>query len=358
MAQQHRAAEVVRRKRPNMPRQTEHDDITGYCENCQTTYRIGLLMFYRIAESIDKEELLKHNIDIKIRHNRWQNGEQGNSALYDKKIIEHEYELFSHQLDDYLVHCGIQTYLPKGPHTLKCRYVTMEVDMPIRKEAAYSIREYTEKALHDIIRIAQDLHPNRISVIDQREAVHTIETKIKIVIGEPKQTIAMEPGWVRKETYYHGNPTRLLVQEATEQLQTPRSEIDRSAFDPTYWEEAAMETMEIDFEEASQPQGRSAVAKPEAIATDTVAEQTRPNAAATIRPPQYPRPRRATVPSETHPKEVRGPYRQGLFIHRRPDNPRISEQEAREARLRTPLRSRLTELRQEAQQEAEEDFER
>ena len=187
--------------------------------------------------------------------------------------------------------------------------------MPIRKEAAYSIREYTEKALHDIIRIAQDLHPNGISVIDQREAVHTIETKIKIVIGEPKRTIAMEPGWVRKETHYHGEkPANVPDQEATvtEQQLRPRSEIDGSVSEPTYFE---LQAMEIDSTEAAQPPDRSNLGT---MTTEAAAVQitTDSGSAATAREIYQPRPRRMTIPMTVRPRTPRIETSEEPLLHR------------------------------------------
>lgn len=357
LAQQQRSAEVVRRQRPNMPKYTEHEDISGHCNTCQTAYRIGLQMFYKIAENIDKKEITQHNVDIKIRHRRWSGEQEPNTYLTfikDKKVIEHRYELFSHQIDDYLVHCGIQVYLQKEPHDQPCRFVTMEVDMPIRKEAPHSIREYSEKALHDIIGIAQNVYPKGISVIDQRELMHAIETKIKIIIGAPWGDIPKEPGWIRKETHYHGKkPTNALVQEAatTGQQQTPQSEIDRSASEPNYFE---LQAMEINSTEAAQPPEQSN------LGTITIEAAAVPgrldNSLSTaVRELHHPRPCRMTVPIVPTPRTPRVETSEGLLYHRRPQNPRQSVQQTREAtQSRLPVRSRVVQVQQEAQREVEE----
>ena len=357
IAQQARSAEVVRRMRPNMPTLTEHGDISGYCDTCQTAYRIGLELFYKIAENIDKKAITQHNVDIKIRHKQWPGEHEPNTFLThikDKKVIEHRYELFSHRLDDYLVHCGVQLYLPMEPHDPHCRFVTMEVDMPIRKQAPYTIREYANTALHDIIRLAQNTYPKGISVIDQRELLHVIETKIKIIIGTPWGQIPREPGWVRKETHYHGEkPANVPDQEATvtEQQLRPRSEIDGSVSEPTYFE---LQAMEIDSTEAAQPPDRSNLGT---MTTEAAAVQitTDSGSAATAREIYQPRPRRMTIPMTVRPRTPRIETSEEPLLHRRPENPRNSIQQMREAtQSRLPVRHRVLQVRQDAQREAEE----
>ena len=90
LEQQHRLEEVVRRTRPRMPKFTEHDDISGYCSTCQTAYRVGLQMFYRIAENIDKKEIMQHNVDIKIRHRKWSGENEANTQVTAMKIFDEE----------------------------------------------------------------------------------------------------------------------------------------------------------------------------------------------------------------------------------------------------------------------------
>lgn len=247
--QQHRAAEVVRRNRPDMPIPSEHEDIAGYCDTCQTTYRIGWRIFERIVQGISAQGIIRHNTDIRVRHKRY-TGEEYDSRMKDKTLFEHTYKLYSHNEDEYLVYAGIQMIMPKEPHQTKCRSVTLEVDMPIRKEAALSIRNYAEKTLNDVIRIAGNSTPNGRSVIDQRENIHSIETKVKVVIGDSNRSIPREHGWKRKETYYHGRSTRTKAPGPTETIEAPKPEMDTDS------EEIQIEIMDIDYDEA-QPREAS-----------------------------------------------------------------------------------------------------
>ena len=307
-------------------------------------------MFYRIAENIDKKEIMQHNVDIKIRHRKWSGENEANTQVTAMKIFEHSYELFSHQLDDYLVHCAVQVYLPKGPHERQCRFVTMEVDMPIRQETPQTIRGYTEKTLHDIIGIAQNIYPKGISVIDQRERIFVIETKIKIIIGTPRGDIPREPGWVRKETHYHGaRPAEASGQEAAvaEQQQTPRSEIDGSSADPHYFE---LQAMEIDSQEASQPPAQSNLGS---MTTDAAAIHRGTHIV--HRGLHHPIPRRIAVPMVLRPRTPRLETQEEPLYQGRVQNPRQTVQQMREAsQMRLPVQSRVMQVRQEARRDAEE----
>lgn len=256
--QQHRTAEVVRRNRPDMPIPTEHEDIAGYCETCQITYRVGWRIFECIVQNINARDNIRHNVDMHIRHARHKD-ERCDSRLKDKTLFEHSYRIYSHQEDEYLAYAGIQMFMPKEAHQHRCRSVAMEIDMPIRKEAAQSIRNNAEKTLDDVIRIAGNSTPDGRSVIDQRKNLHTIETKVKVVIGDSGRSIPRERGWKRKETYYHGRSTRtgpMPATEATEIIEAPETIEAPKAEADTDSDPIQIEIMDIDWEEA-QPQEAS-----------------------------------------------------------------------------------------------------
>ena len=360
-AQERRTAEVVSR-RPIMPKFTEAEDLLGYCETCQVAYRIALLVFFKITKSIQAEEITKHNVDIKIRHRRWTGDRERDTLINympDKKVFEHSYELYSHQKDEYLVHCGVQTILPKGPHSGRCLYATMEIDLPIRKDAAIDIRSWTEKTLYDISTIAQSIYPNGISVIDQREAELAIETKIKTIIGRPMGDIPREPGWVRKETHYHGElPRRSLFRQQGPDIERsvdhPRSEIDR--------ENLETEAMEIDFREATVPQEASNLGTITTEATEAV-QIIRDSGTAESTPVlQHPRPyhptRRATIPLDTYYSSPRQPSTDQILLQRQPRQYKQPEQQMKEGESsRQPLKTQASRVRYRAQQEAKKLYE-
>ena len=242
--QQHRAAEVVRRMMPINQTPKLDLDLTGYCDLCQQTSRIGWRIFERIAQGIQVKEILEHNLDIKTRHHRW----VFNGTGIQKLLIEHAYSLYSRHETEYLVHAGVQISIPCQAHHMACRSTTIQVDMPIRRKAAHSIKIYTERTLHDVIKIAQEANPYGRSVIDQRDNLHSIETRIKVVIGDSNRGISIDPGWLRKETRYHGleQRARSPEQEAREApVAKEASEMKEASSDSI-----PIEHMEIDYEAA------------------------------------------------------------------------------------------------------------
>ena len=112
--------------------------------------------------------------------------------------------------------------------------------------------------------------------------------------------------------------------------------------------------MEIDSTEAAQPPDRSNLGT---MTTEAAAVQitTDSGSAATVREIHQPRPRRMTVPMAIRPRTPRLETPEELLLHRRPENPRQSVQQMREATpSRLPVRSRVLQVRQAAQREAEE----
>ena len=66
--QHHQDMEVIRRRRPELPKPSEIPDIEHYCEVCQRAYRIGWQALLVIVECMQAKNMLMHNIDISITH--------------------------------------------------------------------------------------------------------------------------------------------------------------------------------------------------------------------------------------------------------------------------------------------------
>ena len=246
----YRVGKVIGRMRPGKANPAEHLDIGGYCSRCQEAYRIQWQMFSKIVENLDAQELIRHNIDIKIRHeNICYDDRPKRVRVPEYKLKENVYSLYSHNIEQYVVLAGVRILLPKKAHQEMCRGVTIEVDMPIRKDAPFEIKEYTERTLSKIAEITQTVQPHGIGVVDQKETEWAIESKIKVIIGDPGSGIELQPGWQRKKTYYHG--ISIDQREAATNIATSaeklRSEKEADA------ESEQMEVMEIDSEEAPQP---------------------------------------------------------------------------------------------------------
>ena len=252
--QHHQDMEVIRRHRPELPKPSEMPDIEHYCEVCQRAYRIGWQALLVIVECMQAKNMLMHNIDISVTH-KWKAGNQEISTsltkVGDRRISTHTYSLFSHNIDDYVMNAGIQVMLPQGPHQLPCRHVTIEINMPIRKEAPYDIIGNMEQALIRVAEATHRLNTTGVTVTDQRLDKYVIKNKIKVVVGDGPEPIPLEIGYNRKATYYHQTQpiTRNRTLSVTpEDSQTAAVLIEKETSVPTDY----AESMEIDIEEAPE----------------------------------------------------------------------------------------------------------
>lgn len=338
--------EVIRRNRPNMPIQADHKDIPGYCETCQTAYRLGWEVFQKIANGINKQDIITHNVDIHIHHRRWA-GEQlasiGMSQHTNKRLHEHAYSLYSHQYDDYLVHAGVQVLLPLEPHTTPCRSTTIEIDLPIRKGTQCSIKTYTEETMHNVIHMTRNLTPNGRSVVDQRENTYSIETKIRVVVGDSSRAIPREHGWFRKETHYHGQQPRAKIPVAKEAEEAPPPE------KPSTPDSIEIEAMEIDYREAQpwelsnqDPMTIKRAAMPTGI------DNNIPASGPSLRRSRV---HRNAVQEDTRPKETGEGSDDNILLFRKGVAWTARTSEAGPSRQ--PYRGRTSRLRDEAQLDAE-----
>lgn len=333
---QNRVAEVIRRMRPNKPKPAEHPDIRGYCERCQAAYRLAWNIFSKIAESVKVEDITRDNMDIKIRHRiHYSSDKPSHVTTPDQKLVEHTYSLYDHVQDDYMVHAGVLILIPKKAHQTMCRGITMQIDLPIRRNCPYQIKQHTEKLLGDIAAMTQMTQPEGLSVVDQKATDWAIESKIKVVIGDPSEGIPPEEGWLRKKTYYHqiGDQSR----EAATQLDNHRGNV-RSRSEA---ETDIIEVMEIDFEEAPQPPevNRQKRADKETQSIDS----TKAVLGA--------RQRRATIPEPTTSRRRPGVSEDEILLRRRLKTPMqvILEPQPR----RWPEAHQIGRLQQEARRQAE-----
>jgi hypothetical protein len=269
--QHHQDMEVIRRRRPELPKPSDIPDIERYCETCQKAYRIGWQALLVIVECMQAKNMLMHNIDINITH-KWKLGSQEvNTSLTkvgDRRISTHTCSLFSHNIDDYVMNAGIQVMLPLGPHQSPCQHVTIEINMPIRKEAPYDIIGNMEEALIRVAEATHKLNTTGITVTDQQSDKYVIRNKIKVVVGNGLGLIPLETGYNRKVTYYHQTPPVAWNQASSvtpEDSQSAAILIEKSTSIPTEY----AESMEIDIEEASEkvteaPVSRKPIAKEKA----------------------------------------------------------------------------------------------
>ena len=293
-----RAAEVISKERiVNDAGSSEHADLAGHCEHCQTAYRIGWEMFYTAAHSAWTNEILNHNLNIRIRHNKWNTAEYG-SAMISRRILEHSYAIYSHNWEDYILLTGIRTSVPKQPHKELCYQARLEIDIPIRKNVHNDVRRQAELALNSICQIGQMVYPKGASVVDQRITDSVIETRIKVQIGEA-HGIVKDPGWKRKMTFNHGfnKADRAQLRYDLDQA----SEEEANDYEDSTASDAISqpigERMELDFDqEAPKP-----VANQEIKEAPPVAMQPRHGKAPEASSSSYKshRPRRATVPIPT-----------------------------------------------------------
>ena len=140
-----RTVEVARRADPSLGTEKpgDHPKILGYCITCQRAFRVGLLMLERIGAMITSEVMLEHNLSLKVRHLRW-------PATNSCCIWEHTYSVYTHNEQQHMVNAGIQIMIPKEPHVEPCKWIAIEVDMPIRKDASTSIQLTAERAINNI----------------------------------------------------------------------------------------------------------------------------------------------------------------------------------------------------------------
>lgn len=311
------------------PSAADHPNILGYCETCQTAYRIGWHAYSKIAESVTAQDLIRHNLDIKIRHKHWNNP----AGHLGKQLWEHSYQVYDQHETDFVIWGSVRICTPIGPHKGICPSIPILIDMPIRKEASHDIRALAERTVYNVIAATSNITPNSWSAIDTRDHSSNLETRITIVIGDRIRPIAPpEKGWYRSLIQYHK---------------------DRA--EPSDTDEASIqiEPMEIDYSEA-QPQE---AINPGTMTTQhgsiQITDNDKHRASKSIARPA--RARRHTVPL-TPSYMAAGDEDDQILLHRkvvqRPVPP--EEQLSNEAGpSRRHHRGPLVRLREEAQQEAE-----
>ena len=89
-------------------------------------------MFSRIVENLSAQELIRHNIDMKVRHeNHCYSDRPRRVRVPDYKLVENVYSLYSHNVEQYVVLAGVRILIPKKAHQEMCQGIMIEVDMPI-----------------------------------------------------------------------------------------------------------------------------------------------------------------------------------------------------------------------------------
>ena len=355
-SQAHRAAEVVNKERIiNDAGSSEHADLAGHCEHCRTAYRIGWEMLYKAAHSAWSSEVLNHNLNIRIRHNKWNTTEYG-SSMISRRILEHSYAIYSHNWQDYLMLFGIRTSIPKQPHKELCYQARLEIDIPIRKGANDEVRRQAELALTEICRIGQLVYPNGASTVDQRATDSVIETRIKVKIGEA-HGIVKDPGWRRKMTFSHGNSKaeraqlRYDLDQASEEEANDDKESTSTSSDSI--SQLIGERMELDFDqEAPKP-----VANQEIKEAPPVAMQPRYGKAPAASPSSYRgnRPRRTTVPIPTRASYIDSSNEQ-ILVARMRGRSQERQQQMKEAGSSRQHRTRRAETEMTEAQQYIEDY--
>lgn len=236
--------------------------------------------------------------------------------------------------DDYLIYAGIRILLPEKAHDTLCPLIAIEADLPIRKNASHDIKTFAECARNDILRIAQNCTITGRTATDQREWTHTIETRIKTVIGNPYADIPEEPGWYRKYTGFHdGLPKRAKPPEQPDEIQ--------------------IEAMEIDFDQAP-PEAAIYTGTGTTTKQEAVQEACKDNAEPSTSMARRTRPRSNTAPTTTIPRTTAEDSDDKILLRRRHLRPRDEKQLQPEAGpSKRPGHRRAIDIKQEAQQEAE-----
>lgn len=332
---------------------TQSHVIRGYCENCQQAFRLSQLIFNGICRSAWHNDVTMHNVDIRMRHKDYITNaravhRQNREAEY--RIIEHKYTLYSKHHDDFVVSSEVTVMMPPREHNTLCRGVTMEVDMPIRRDAAESIRRQAEQTLINIAQIAQTVTPNGVTVIDQRMGMQIIDTKVKTIIGGSRlQRIPEQAGWVRKASHYHGTEAILNIDTAAELNNRSRRE-EAADKEPETPDPIILEMMEIDCEEDTQPPRltspiKEAEARPIA---DPALKQSHPQASSSACSKARPRGATVHIDTSTPPELQKGDDH--ILLHRTLQQRRINAEGGQGGPSRWADRPRIAQLREEARQ--------
>lgn len=147
---------------PIVPPSDRHT-VVGKCRHCQAAYNIGREAYTYILKRLTRSAAMDGNTDLKVRHRLVElypiMGTGARKYRY-KAAYESELDIYSHDHKCYTLMVGLRSIHNRSQCSTLCSHMTVEVDIPYRKEAPIPLKIPAE-------RIAYGLANNLINSVNK-----------------------------------------------------------------------------------------------------------------------------------------------------------------------------------------------
>lgn len=181
-------------------RPADRNAVGGKCLHCQTAYHISREAYTYILKRLTRSTAMDGNTDLKVRHkivDLYPIRGAGARRYNYKVAYESELDVYSHDHKCYTLMIGLRSIQMRDRCNTLCSHMTVEVDIPYRKEAPIPLQGPAERIAYGLANNLINSCNKGSTALDHWENERAGRYKVTMEYAIFSEAIPIEDGYTR-----------------------------------------------------------------------------------------------------------------------------------------------------------------